>query len=193
LILDFEFDQHLESHKHVISIIMGFRDTGCYSLGHASSPVIQRVLSENNLSFSKGKLDESVCDACQKAKSHELPFPKSVSVSKAPLELIFSNVWGPAPSSVGRFKYYVSFIDDYSKFTWFYLLKNKSDVFSKFRDFQQLVEKHFNRKIFAMQTDWGGEYQKLAPFFQQMGIAHHVSCTHTPTEWLCRKKASSYC
>jgi hypothetical protein len=29
--LDFEFDQHLESHKHVISIIMGFRDTGCYS------------------------------------------------------------------------------------------------------------------------------------------------------------------
>jgi hypothetical protein len=32
LILDFEFDQHLESHKHVISIIMGFRDTGCYIL-----------------------------------------------------------------------------------------------------------------------------------------------------------------
>jgi hypothetical protein len=31
LILDFEFDQHLESHKHVINIIMGFRDTGCYS------------------------------------------------------------------------------------------------------------------------------------------------------------------
>jgi hypothetical protein len=30
LILDFEFDQHLESHKHVISIIMRFRDTGCY-------------------------------------------------------------------------------------------------------------------------------------------------------------------
>jgi hypothetical protein len=32
LILDFEFDQHLESHKHVISIIMGFRDTGCYNV-----------------------------------------------------------------------------------------------------------------------------------------------------------------
>jgi hypothetical protein len=31
LILDFEFDQHLESHKHVISIIMRFRDTGCYT------------------------------------------------------------------------------------------------------------------------------------------------------------------
>jgi hypothetical protein len=31
LILDFEFDQHLESHKHVINIIMGFRDMGCYN------------------------------------------------------------------------------------------------------------------------------------------------------------------
>jgi hypothetical protein len=32
LILDFEFDQHLESHKHVINIIMGFRDMGCYNM-----------------------------------------------------------------------------------------------------------------------------------------------------------------
>jgi hypothetical protein len=31
LILDFEFDQHLESHKHVINIIMWFRDMGCYT------------------------------------------------------------------------------------------------------------------------------------------------------------------
>jgi hypothetical protein len=36
LILDFEFDQHLESHKHVISKIMGFRDTGCYRGRQAS-------------------------------------------------------------------------------------------------------------------------------------------------------------
>jgi hypothetical protein len=87
------------------------------------------VLSGNNLSFSKKKSDGSVCDACQREKSHQLPFPKYVSLSKAPLELVFFDVWGLAPVSVGRFKYYVSFIDDYSKFTWFYLLKNKSDVF----------------------------------------------------------------
>jgi hypothetical protein len=41
LILDFEFDQHLESHKHVINIIMGFRDMGCYNrLCHALPPLI---------------------------------------------------------------------------------------------------------------------------------------------------------
>jgi histone deacetylase 1/2 len=81
-------------------------------------------------------------------------------------------------SSVGRNKYYVSFIDDYSKFTWIYLLRQKSDVFACFRDFQTLVERQFDRKIRTVQTDWGGEYQALSSFFTCMGIAHHVSCHH---------------
>jgi hypothetical protein len=94
-----------------------------------------------------------VCDVCQCAKSHQLPFPKSHSVSKAPLKLVFYDVWGPVPSSVGRNNYYVSFIDDFSKFTWIFLLKHKSEMFSKFHVFQQCVERLLNRKIVAMQTD----------------------------------------
>jgi histone deacetylase 1/2 len=94
------------------------------------------------------------------------------------LELVYSGVWGPAPSSVGGKKYYVSFIDDYSKFTWIYLLKYKSEVFHKFTEFQSLVERIFDRKIIAMQTDWGGEYQTLQNFFEKVGITHHVSCPH---------------
>jgi histone deacetylase 1/2 len=146
-------------------------------LGHPSSVVVHQVLRDNNIQFSESN-KESVCDACQQAKSHQLPYPKSSSVSTFPLELAFSDVWGPAPASVGRFKYYVSFIDDYSKFTWIYLLKNKSDVFQKFRDFQQMVERRFDKKIIAIQTDWGGEYQKLNSFFQTVGISHLVSCPH---------------
>jgi hypothetical protein len=42
LILDFEFDQHLGSHKHVINIIMWFRDMGCYS--HGGGGTIELVL-----------------------------------------------------------------------------------------------------------------------------------------------------
>jgi transposase InsO family protein len=75
--------------------------------------------------------------------------------------------------------YYVSFIDDYSKFTWIYTLKFRSEVFQKFHDFQQLVERMFDRKIIAIQTDWGGEYQKLHTFFTRVGITHHVSWPHT--------------
>jgi hypothetical protein len=136
------------------------------------------VVSSNKLPCSFDSNKESVCDACQKAKSHQLPYAKSSSTSSHPLELIYSDVWGHAPDSVGGKKYYVSFIDDYSKFTWIYLLKFKSEVFEKFHEFQQLVERLFDRKILTMQTDWGGEYQKLHSFFEKVGITHHVSCPH---------------
>jgi histone deacetylase 1/2 len=79
---------------------------------------------------------------------------------------------------VGRHTYYVSFIDEFSKYTWVYLIKQKSDVFQVFKNFQNLVERKFGRKIISMQTDWGGEYEKLNSFFQQIGIAHRVSCPH---------------
>jgi histone deacetylase 1/2 len=91
---------------------------------------------------------------------------------------VFSDVWGPAPSSIGIFTYYVSFIDDFSKFSWIYLLKKKSDVFQIFRNFKQLVERQFDKKILVVQSDWGGEYEKLNSFFKQIGIEHHVSCPH---------------
>jgi hypothetical protein len=125
-------------------------------LGHASVPIVEKVLRTHKLSFFVDSNKDSVCDACQQAKSHQLPYPTSTSVSSHPLELVFSDVWGPAPDSVGRYKYYVSFIDDYSKFTWIYLIKYKSEVFQKFHEFQSLVERLFDRKIIAMQTDWGG-------------------------------------
>ena len=73
----------------------------------------------------------------------------------------------------------MSFIDDHSKFVWLYLLHHKSEVFQCFQDFQHLVERRFNRKIKAIQTDWGGEYQALNSFFKRVGITHLVSCPHT--------------
>jgi histone deacetylase 1/2 len=97
-------------------------------------------------------------------------------VSTAPLQLIFSDVWGPAPTSVGRHDYYVSFIDDYSKFTWIYLLKHKSDVAAAFVSFQTLVERKFDKRILAVQSDGGGEYVALQSHFQKQGISHHMSC-----------------
>jgi hypothetical protein len=62
---------------------------------------------------------------------------------------------------------------------WIYLLKKKSDVFQVFHNYQHLVERQFGTKILALQSDWGGEYEKLNSFFQKVGIEHHVSCPHT--------------
>lgn len=134
-------------------------------LGHPSSFVLQQVIKKHNILCSSESNKETVCDACQQAKSHQLPYPKSSSISSVPLELVYSDVWGPATDSVGRKNYYVSFIDDFSKFTWIYFLKYKSEVLQKFQEFQSLVGRLLDRKIIAMQTDWGGEYEKLNSFF----------------------------
>jgi hypothetical protein len=55
-------------------------------------------------------------------------------------------------------------------------LRKKSDFYQAFHNFQNLVERKFNRKIISMQTNWEGEYEKLNSFFQKIGIAHRVSC-----------------
>jgi hypothetical protein len=141
--------------------------------------IISRVVKENNLPCSSSEYNkESVCDACQQGKIHQLPFSRSISVSQAPLELVHLDVWGPAPTFIGRKNCYVSFVDDFSKHTWICLIHHKSEVFHIFHTFQSLVGRTFNRKIFSMQTDRGGEYQKLNTFFTHIGIKHQVSCPH---------------
>ena len=70
---------------------------------HPSSSIVKQVDNKFHLPCSS-LASESVCNACHQAKSHQLPFPISTSVSRHPLELIFPDVWGPAPESVGRKK-----------------------------------------------------------------------------------------
>jgi histone deacetylase 1/2 len=75
----------------------------------------------------------------------------------APLDLIFSDVWGPAPMfSFDGFRYFVIFIDAHTKYIWYYPLVAKSDVFSIFQRFQVLVKRQCFCKIKSIQTDWGG-------------------------------------
>jgi hypothetical protein len=167
-----------KSRKQVFGAIKPSTSRWHSRLGHPSFFVVERVVKNNGLPCVSDESPNSMRDSCLRAKSHQLPYPKSTSVSSAPLDLIFSDVWGPAPTSVGRHTYYVSFIDDYSKYTWIYLVKKKSDVFQVFHDFQSLVERKFNKKIIAIQSDWGGEYEKLNSFFNRIGISHHVSCPH---------------
>lgn len=86
-------------------------------------------------------------------KSHDLPFHLSQNVSTLPLNLIFSDVWVLSfVVSTTRAKYYVSFLDDYSKFVWLISMKFKSDVELIFLQFQAYVEKYFEITIKAIQS-----------------------------------------
>jgi hypothetical protein len=148
-------------------------------LGHLANRIIRHVMSHFNLLVESNK-KLSVCIACQHGKSHQLPFSLSHHKSTVPLELIFSDVWGPSPilSNNGA-RYYVIFVDHFSKFTWFYPIHCKSDVFTIFPKFQAYVECLFDCKIKSIQTDCGGEYKKLRHLFTTHGIHHRITCPHT--------------
>jgi histone deacetylase 1/2 len=122
-------------------------------LGHPATPVVRHVLRRHELPFVSNNKASSVCDACQQGKSRQLPFSESTHVVKAPLELVYTDVWGHAQTSVSGHNYYVSFIDAYSRFTWLYLLKRKSDVFDVFLQFQRHVERLLKEKIVHVQSD----------------------------------------
>ena len=75
-------------------------------------------------------------------------FQSSERKAKGILEIIHSNVCGPMSSkSLSGYEYYVSFIDDFSRKTWIYFMKNKDEVLSKFKEFKALIKNHIENKI----------------------------------------------
>jgi hypothetical protein len=148
-------------------------------LGHPAFKVVRSVLSSFKLPVKSNKSYVS-CPACLSSKAKQLPFSSSMSQATCPLELIFTDVWGPAPvCSRSGSKYYVSFLDSFSRYTWLYPISCKSDVTSVFTKFKNYVECFFKFKIRAIQSDWGGEYRPLNKLLQSFGISHRVSCPHT--------------
>ena len=151
-------------------------------LGHPSSLIVQKALTLCN-ALNQINGSASFCDACLKGKSHKQPFPLSDTIYNEPFDMIHSDLWGASPVvSRNGYHYYVSFVDAFSRYTWIFLLKQKSQVFDIFIHFKTLVETQFSKKIKVLQSDWGGEYRSLTSFFQQFGIVHKLSCPHTPEQ-----------
>mgnify|MGYP000070031161 CR=1 FL=1 len=82
-----------------------------------------------------------ICDVCQFGKQHRLPFPTVRNRSLNKLDLIHLDVWGRAQNvSLGGSRYFIFFIDDYSRHMWIYLIEKKSEAYDCFRNLQSLVE-----------------------------------------------------
>lgn len=69
-------------------------------------------------------------------ESHKLSFPSAKHTAKGILEYVHSDLWGSpsTPDSLAGSKYFVIFIDGYSKKVWIYFLETKDEVFSKFKE-----------------------------------------------------------
>jgi transposase InsO family protein len=76
----------------------------------------------------------------------------------------------------------VTFIDEYSRKVWIYLLKIKDDVFNTFKQFRALVEKRTNKSIKCLRIDNGGEFTSMEfeKYCKEVRIERHKAAIYTP-------------
>lgn len=122
-------------------------------LGHPLACVVSSVLKTCNIVANKNKFDH-VCFACQKGKSHKLPFSSSTTVYIVPFELVVLHLWGPTIVNCGNSWYYISFVDVFSKFTWIFLIQLKSQAVECFSQFQNMVKTQFGKDIKQFRSDY---------------------------------------
>uniref|UniRef100_A0A251S6V1 Putative zinc finger, CCHC-type, Ribonuclease H-like domain, GAG-pre-integrase domain protein n=1 Tax=Helianthus annuus TaxID=4232 RepID=A0A251S6V1_HELAN len=134
------------------------------------------------------KIDKSshICEGCIFGKHARKPFSKkAVWRASEPLQLIHSDICGPMKTqSIGGCRYFITFIDDFSRKTWVYFLKFKSQALSYFRNFKRLAENQVGYKIKSMRTDRGGEYcgHEFQNFLKENGIHHQLTTSYTPQQ-----------
>ena len=131
-----------------------------------------------------GKLD--FCEACAEGKSHRAPFkPVGEVQSKKRLELVHSDVAGPMKTeSLGGARYFVTFIDDFSRCVTVYPITQKSEVLDKFKEWEAVVTNQADCKIKTLRTDNGGEYMsaEFQNFLKEKGIHHETTVPHSPQQ-----------
>lgn len=91
----------------------------------------------------------SFCQVCAIDKNHSLLFSPSTSIYTAPLQLILFNLLAPAYKiSRNGYKYYISFIDVYSRYTWLYFLESKSQAFAAFIQLKLMLKNCWDLRFF---------------------------------------------
>ena len=141
------------------------------------------------------KENNESCEGCLLDKQHRLPFSTDKAWrAKDLLELIHTDVCGPmrTPSHHNN-RDFILFIDDFSRMTWVYFLKAKSEVFGIFKKFKALVEKQSGKQIKVLRSDRGKEYtsREFDKFCEDEGIERQLTITYTPQQkWCFREKES---
>jgi hypothetical protein len=150
-------------------------------LGHMSEQGL-KVLTDCKLLPSLKSLKLDFCKHCIYGKQNRQRFKTGRHTSKGILDYIHSDVWGPSPTiSYGGSSYFVTFIDDFSRKVWIYMLKSKADVFTVFKQFRALVEKSTGRSIKCLRTDNGGEFTSMEfeNYCKEFGIDRHKTTSYT--------------
>lgn len=158
-----------------------------HRLGHLNFNDVRKLKNKQTVIGINDKLNTSnpVCEVCQKGKIHQLPYESSTRGEKDILGLIHSDICGPfSTASLGGAKYFITFIDDKSRYVYIKTLKKRSEALDAFKEYKARVEKQTNQKIKKLRTDNGTEYcsKEFNDFLRDEGIARELTVEYTPQQ-----------
>ena len=111
-----------------------------------------------------------------------LPFNTSESISTDIFDLIHSDVWGPSSvSSIGGSRYFVVFVDDYSRYSWIFNMKHRSELLQVYFNFAKMVETQFSKRIKIFRSNNALKYTQYAfqAILHSYGTVHQLTCLGT--------------
>ncbi|KAJ9557079.1 hypothetical protein OSB04_011693 [Centaurea solstitialis] len=134
----------------------------------------------------KSFVEESLCSACEKGKQTRASFKsKQVSTISSPLHLLHMDLFGPVNTqSIGGKRYTLVIVDEYSRYTWVFFLKSKSDASQEIINFILQMEKYNQITVRSLRSDHGTEFKNsvLDDFLDSKGISQNFSSVRTPQQ-----------
>jgi len=153
-------------------------------LGHISERGMQELIKQNLL-CGETSVNLKLCEHCVMGKSKRVKFGVGEHTSISILDYIHSDLWGPSKNPTkGGGKYFILFIDDFSRKAWIYILKSKDEAFGKFKDWLTEVENITEKTLKCFRADNGLEYllDEFNKFCRDRGIKRHRTVPSTPQQ-----------
>jgi len=154
-------------------------------LGHPSLDVLKRARGLKNFPQSLDfPTEQPLCRGCAEGKMHSRSFPESSSRATRAFQRVHSDLKSFPVESYHRYKYFISFLDDYSSNAWVSLLRHKSEAAKAARQFIAMVKTQHRTTVQEWMSDAGGEYKshEFEQALKDLGIKVYTSVPHQPQQ-----------
>jgi len=145
-------------------------------LGHFDILKIKNKLNNTNL--------QTKCAICINSKLKNKFYKPTTNKTKQILDLIHIDLVGPVTNSINNNKYFLTILDDFSRYGWVIFTQNKTDVFNKFIIWHNEIYNTTNITVKAIRSDNGKEFQnsRFQTFCQENGIKHEFTIPYNPSQ-----------
>lgn len=156
-------------------------------MGHINFTALKQM-SDKNLVCGLPKIynPTRLCEGCLVGKQTRKSYPSQAGFKeKQRLELLYEDLCGPiSPPTPAGNRYFMLFVDDFTRVMWVYMMKTKDEAFSVFNKFRISVETETGEKLKTFRTDRGGESlsKQFTAYCEETGLNRHYTTPYSPQQ-----------